>query len=345
MQSLDLGVVGGLVRVLYSADARLTAETRSSNGGSQVNTMMRVAVAAIVGAAAIAMGPTSSTANAVATPSPSLSASPDARGFYIASSDDETFADAVNAAALRGTQQSELIQTLKDMKKNLQQGKSLKVPDGTRMTPATTAIIDEALTLAESPDAARLIPAPPTSRIVTHPNSTSNSSSAVTVAAALDTNNPNTWPQRGSKGSGSTFWTGTQLALNGDYCNMGGCIVEDFIRISVTTNPGAQTNKLSGTLSYVHNPVNGEAPLFQDIFVRTWNMCDASVKCGLTDNTDKRTTWYSTNTTRMNSRLLLHGHQLFAKFKPDMLATKTDQATTGSAKCNAISIDNVCKYL
>ena len=143
------------------------------------------------------------------------------------------------------------------------------------------------------------------------------------------------WPIRGAKGSGSTYWTGMKLAVALALCS-GSCSDTDRLTInSVTTNPGAVGSTFSYTMLY--SPNNGN---LTGNFVRTYALCGGATDCGHVDTAGtggKTGTIYSL--TAQNGKKLRHGHQLFGHYPG---GTITDQAKTGLATCN--TSNNVCKY-
>ncbi len=255
---------------------------------------------------ALTIGLMANTAQAQSVPLPSATTGTPA-GIWLLSDTTTSLEDSLNQAVEyygRPAVLTELESMMPVAQKN-----SLAMPDHAAQTKVSPAELTDLIDSVSAPDDA------------IHPSNIADS-----------------WPIRGAKGSGSTYWTGMPLDLVGVYCGSSCTLTDELTISSVRTNPGAKSSTASYTLIYSPNSHN-----FTNIFVRMYALCNfAASDCGHVDTvgTGGKSPFLASNSA-MNGSTISHGFQLFGHFTP-RAQTITDQAKTGMANCN--KTNNVCKY-
>ena len=152
---------------------------------------------------------------------------------------------------------------------------------------------------------------------------------------------PNTFPVRGSAGSGNLVWQGMQLIVAGRICTPSGCETKDSDRVTsrVTVNPGAVTSRLD--ITTVHSPDGGA---FGEMHFQFFAINRGKVT-NTRDTPSKEPGSFQTvfgNDADLNGTVLTVAVNLwvFANYYGTYVS---DGAKTADAKCSP-KPDNECRY-
>lgn len=169
------------------------------------------------------------------------------------------------------------------------------------------------------------------------------SSAESALAPTASGENPNTFPVRGSRGSGRTFWEDMKLIVAGHFCGTNGCDAQDTDRITcrLTINPGAKTSRYDSNCLY--SPNSGK---FGDRHYELWAINRGNVVGNkdtgrLFSGSGGSSSHFLSSSRKLNGTVLTSAAKLWVEIRP-LGAYIGDGAKTADATCN--NSNNVCKY-
>ncbi len=158
------------------------------------------------------------------------------------------------------------------------------------------------------------------------------------TAQAIDPNNPNTFPVKGSAAASGLYWFNLKLEVDAQRCGGSGCTLTDVYRSNVTVDPGARTSMIRGRNLYWNDSGNFGNKHFRMWAINRGNIVGAD-NTGDLSNASKD---YISSKFPLNSTVLTTGITLWVYFKP-LGIYWADGGKTADAYCRA-KPDNACVY-
>lgn len=263
-------------------------------------------------------------AGAVTAPTPASAGAEEPGSLFVVTSGDESMQDAIAEQAAVDPEYRERAQALVvGWKKDLAAGRPLDL--GTLTKGLTTQESLAALTGLEQE--------------ISSPPPASASSQAVVVPMSSG-ENPNTYPVRGSAGSGRTSWQ-MQLIMAGRYCGPSSCGPDtDRITCRLTVNPGARTSRYDSNCTYFPNAGNLSDPHYELWAINRGAVVGNTDTTRLFSGSGGSGSYYLSSSRALNGTVLTNAAKLWVRVPQGTYSG--DGAKTADAACN--TSNNVCKY-
>jgi hypothetical protein len=265
---------------------------------------------------------------------PAHSATRGAHGFWYVAVPGESFAGAVRHAV--GASGGQVAATVRGMIRQVEAGKRVLVPEGTRdgvrLVPATVPELRAALATAGRADARARVGAAGRLSVTVDPH---------TFDIRGQGCNPVTW--RGSRYWAS--WCKIDFEIDGGLCDPT-CHNTDVLKTRLLVDPGTNTSRVSRTSTYSYQAGD---PNFSMIHIEWWTLCFSSEQiCGNANTPsffgNSNDTFSVTSSRDLHNSRIRHAFTLWAFFVPTN-QWQADDAKTWKGICKPKNANsNQCLY-